>query len=230
MRHLLFLIGAATSLLALTVSAHAATVSFVFDGALPGPMAVDAPVNATTPCGSPTFDFCDVGGTGLDYDKGGISFTAFGLADGLPSVLIQDIQGLNQGLGVLSEGRFRLDQINFDANESVFFSFDREVSLGNLELNNGTGDDCPVIGAEGGCGVFDLVIDRGLATEQTLLGLTALALQPGNWLGTTFEFVAQTAGAGFSIAAFDITAPLPAALPLFVFGLGALGVARRRKL
>lgn len=228
MRQILTLFLAIASGATLWSGANASPVSFVFKGALPGPSAVDAPVNGTTPCGSPGFDFCDIAGAGLDYAKSGVRFTAFGLASGMPSEIIQDIQGLNQGLGVLSEGRFNLDQINFDARESILFAFDEEVTLRNLELNNGTGDDCPIIGSEGGCGMFDIVIDRGLLTEQTLSDLTALALLPGNWVGTTFEFIATSAGDGFSIAAFDVTAPLPAAFCLFLVGMATLRLGRRR--
>lgn len=221
-------LGAFFAAATLSTAAHASTVSFVFDGILPGPMAVDSPINATTPCGSPGFDFCDVNGAGLDYSKDGVSFTALGLADGVPSEIIQDIQGLNQGLGVLSEGRFNLDQINFDAGESILFTFDDEVSLSNVELNNGTSDDCPIVGAEGGCGAFDLVIDRGLESELTIDAITAIAILQGGWRGTTFEFVATTAGAGFSIAAFDVSMPLPAAFTLFLAGIGGIAAVRRK--
>lgn len=227
-RRILSVLGALAAATVMSATAHASTVSFVFDGALPGPMPVDSPVNATTPCGSPGFDFCDVDGAGLDYSKSGVSFTALGLADSIPSVIIQDIQGLNQGLGVLSEGRFNLDQINFDANESILFTFNEEVTLRNVELNNGTGDDCPIVGSEGGCGVFDLVIDRGLDTETTLSAIVAIAVLQGGWTGTTFEFVAASAGQGFSIAAFDVSMPLPAAFTLFLAGIGGISMVRRK--
>ena len=224
------LFGLIATLALVASNAGAAVVPFVFKGALPGPTTVDAPINSTTPCGSPGFDFCDVGGAGLDYAKDGVSFTAFGLANGLPSELIQDIKGLNQGLGVLSEGQFTLDQINFDALESVLFTFDEEVTLTNVELNNGTGQDCPFVGREGGCGAFDLVLDRGLASELTFSNITALAILPGGWRGVSFEFIAVTPDAGFSIAAFDVSMPLPAALPLFLAGLGGITALRRKNL
>jgi len=214
--------------LSMVASAHAA--AWRFEGVNPGPSAVDAPVNATQPCGTPGFDFCDVAGAGFEYAiKSGISLTAQGLANGIAAELIQDINGTNQGLGVQSEGRFLLDQINADADESVVFTFAEQVVLSNVELNNGTGEDCPAIGIEGGCGLLDIVIDRGLITEQTIAGILAIEVLTGGWLGSTFEFIAKSAGEGFSIASLEINVPLPAALPMFLAGLACFGAVRRRK-
>jgi len=227
------IVGLIAGVAALTTSfatgLDASAAVFVFKGELPGPSAVDTPINDTQPCGSPGFDFCDVGNAGLIYSKEGVTFTAQGLASGTPSVLIQDINGINQGLGVLSEGRFLLDQINADADESVVFTFAEQVVLSNVELNNGTGEDCPAIGIEGGCGLLDIVIDRGLITEQTIAGILAIEVLTGGWLGSTFEFIAKSAGEGFSIASLEINVPLPAALPMFLAGLACFGAVRRRK-
>ena len=209
------------------VSASAAV--FIFDGVNPGPTAVDAPVNATTPCGSPGFDFCDVGNVGFDYSRDGVSFNAQGLSAGAPSVIIQDINGLNQGLGVMSEGRFLLDQINADADESILFTFTEQVVLSNIELNNGTGQDCPFVGVEGGCGLLDIVIDRGLLSETTLSDIVAIEVLTSNFVGTTFEFIATTAGEGFSIASLEVVVPLPASLPLFLAGILCFGAVSRKK-
>lgn len=225
------LIGVVAGLATLGMVASAEAATWRFDGVLPGPMAVDTPVNATTGCGSPGFDFCDVAGAGFEYAvKGGISFTAQGLANGLAAEIIQDIQGVNQGLGVQSEGRFSLDQVNGAAGESILFSFSEEVSLKNVEFNDGIGQDCPGGSmAEGDCGTFNLVIDRGLASERTLSDIVAIAVVAGGWVGTTFEFIHNETNGGFSIAALSV--PLPAALPLFLAGAGLLGASsgRRRK-
>ena len=209
-----------------TVGAEAAV--WRFDGVLPGPSAVDVPINATTPCGTPNFDFCDVNGAGLQYAaQGGVSLLAQGLANGMPAELIQDIQGINQGLGVQSEGRFLLDQVNGAAGESILFTFSEEVTVSFVEFNDSIGQDCPGGGVEGDCGTFDLLIDAGLATETTLSGITALAVVAGGWVGTTFEFIHNETSGGFSIAA--IATPLPAALPMFIAGAGMLGAAARRR-
>lgn len=213
----------------LFLDAGASAALFVFDGINPGPTAVDAPVSATTPCGSPGFDFCDVDNAGFDYSRDGVSFNAQGLVDGSPSVIIQDIRGLNQGLGVMSEGRFLLDQINADANESILFTFMEQVVLSNVELNNGTGEDCPFIGTEGGCGLLDIVIDRGLMSETVLSDIIAIEFLAGGFVGTTFEFIATTANEGFSIASFEVNVPLPPALPLFLAGLACFGAVSRKK-
>jgi len=212
--------------LSMVASAHAA--AWRFEGVNPGPSAVDAPVNATQPCGTPGFDFCDVAGAGFEYAiKSGISLTAQGLANGIAAELIQDINGTNQGLGVQSEGRFLLDQVNGAAGESILFTFSEEVTLQNVEFNDGIGQDCPGGGSEGDCGTFNLVIDRGLVSEQTISGLVALAVVSGGWVGTTFEFIHNETAGGFSIAALAV--PLPAALPLFIAGAGLVGAASRRR-
>lgn len=221
------LVGVIAGLAILSTAATADAAVFRFDGVLPGPSAVDTPVNATTPCGSPTFDFCDVDGAGLQYISGGLSLLAQGLANGMPAELIQDIQGINQGLGVQSEGQFLLDQVNGAAGESILFTFSEEVTVTFVEFNDGIGQDCPGGGVEGDCGTFDLLIDAGLATETTLSGITALAVVAGGWVGTTFEFIHNETSGGFSIAA--IATPLPAALPMFIAGAGMIGAASRRR-
>lgn len=211
-------------------SANAAT--FIFDGVPPVPSPVDEPTNARVDCGTIGFDFCDVDGNGFDYSKDGISFNATGRADGIASVLIQDIFGVNQGLGVLSEGGNTQDQINADTNESVLFSFINEVVVSNIELNNGTAQDCPAIGSEGGCGAFDLLIDAELPTEQLLTGIVAIDVIAGGFVGTTFEFIARTAGNGFSIESITVNvteAPIVGALPLLLSGIAGLGFASRRR-
>lgn len=219
-----------TAGLALGAMGSAQAQSLRFDGVNPGPMAVDVPINATTPCGTIGFDFCDVNGDGLLYDLGGgITVLAQGLANDLAAEIIQDIRGPNQGLGVQSEGVFSLDQVNVAAGESILFSFSEEVTLRNIEFNDGLGQDCPGGGLEGVCGLFDLIIDEGLASEVTLTGLAALAVVSGGWVGQTFEFIhTSPIDGGFSIAALSI--PLPAALPIFLTGLGLVaGASRRRK-
>lgn len=217
---------------AVAMCSGASAATFVFDGVPPIPSPVDEPTNARVDCGTIGFDFCDVGGNGFDYTRDGISFNAQGLANGVASVLIQDIAGINQGLGVLSEGGNTQDQINADTNESVLFSFFTEVVLTDIELNNGTAQDCPTVGSEGGCGVFDLLIDAGLPSSQLLTGIVAIDSIAGGFVGTTFEFIAQTAGNGFSIEAItaNVTeAPIIGALPLLLSGIAGLGLASRRR-
>ena len=141
MRKFLAVITAGLTLGAMT---SAQAQSLRFDGVNPGPTAVDTPINATTPCGTIGFDFCDVNGDGLLYDLGGgVTVLAQGLANDLAAEIIQDIRGPNQGLGVQSEGVFSLDQVNVAAGESILFSFSEEVTLRNIEFNDGLGQDCP---------------------------------------------------------------------------------------
>jgi len=216
----------------IAMSSAANATTFIFDGVFPGVVPVDEPTNARVDCGTIGFDFCDVDGAGFDYLKDGIAVNAKGLADGIASVLIQDINGPNQGLGVLSEGGISQDQINADTGESVLFTFIQEVVISNIELNNGTSDDCPTVGAEGGCGVFDLLIDANLPTEQLLAGIVAIDVITGGFVGTTFEFIARTAGNGFSIESITVNiteTPIPGALPLLFSGLAGLGFASRRR-
>ena len=216
----------------MAMSGAANATTFIFDGVKPGPVPVDEPTNARIDCGTVGFDFCDVNGAGFDYFKEGIALNVKGLANGVASLLIQDIASVNQGLGVLSEGGISMDQINAATNESVLFTFIREVEISNIELNNGTADDCPIIGREGGCGVFDLLIDESLPTEQLLSGIVAIDIIAGGFTGTTFEFIARTIGDGFSIESLTVTVndiPIPGAIPLLLSGIAGLGFASRRR-
>ena len=216
----------------MAMSGVANATTFIFDGMHPGPVPVDEPTNARVDCGTIGFDFCDVNGAGFDYLKDGIALNAKGLANGAASLLIQDINGVNQGLGVLSEGGISMDQINADTGESVLFTFFQQVVLSNIELNNGTADDCPTVGAEGGCGIFDILIDANLPTEQLLSGIVAIDVVPGGYVGTTFEFIARTAGDGFSIESISanlVETPIPGAIPLLLSGIAGLGFASRRR-
>lgn len=240
---------AAAGLFLLSSASGAGAVEFVFEG-LPGGAAVDSPTgNIALDCGSVGADYCsDNDALGFTYSKDGVSFTAVGYAGGNltesgfrrggPNQLIQDLVSPNQGLGVFSEGGHTLDQINWDAGESIVFSFAEEVRVSNIWLNSGVSVDCPDVGgAEGPCGGVGVIVDGVFHSLSDYLagGLLATGGAAAAFIGDTFEFIGLTAGAGYSIERFTVEAltvsevPLPAAAPLLLVGGLGLGAASRRR-
>ncbi len=239
----------AASLFLASSLSGAGAVEFVFDGR-PGGAPVDSPLgNIALDCGTVGADFCsDDDALGFAYGEDGVSFKAIGYAGGVlneggfvrgaPAQLIQDLVGPNQGLGVFSEGGHTLDQINWDAGESIVFSFNQEVRLTDIWLNSGVSVDCPDVGgAEGPCGDVGVIVDGAFNSFSDFLagGLLASGGVAAAFIGMTFEFVGLTAGAGYSIERFSAEAlgvsdvPLPAAAPLLLFGALGLGAASRRR-
>ncbi|MEL6359703.1 MAG: VPLPA-CTERM sorting domain-containing protein [Pseudomonadota bacterium] len=227
-------IFAATAVAAfLSTGAHATV--FQFDGNQGD--AIDAPTGGVD-CNSQnsdgdrdicTADFVD----GFDYSKNGVEFTAQGFAGDDAAELIQDLIGPNQGLGVISDGEDRIkdDQINFAADESIRFTFTEEVVLTNILVNNGTGDDCPIVGDEGGCGQILISVDGGMAMAFDAItgGLVAdMANNAVALTGTVFEFFGNVTDGGYSIEEFSVV-PVPGALPLLLSGIAGLGFASRRR-
>ncbi len=222
-------------------SANAAVV-FQFDGSDGVGGGFDLPTNGgnVTSCnssGSNGTDLCTIDDSlGFDYSKGAVSFNASAFGTDGPVELIQDLIGPNQGLGAISQGENRSDddQINTDVGESIVFTFSELVPLTNILLNDGLSVDCPGGGgAEGPCGDVEIIAD-GVSTillaDNYLAGgvLSADGVNPFAVAGQVIEFVAITAGAGFSIEEFEVV-PVPGALPLLLSGLAGLGFAARRR-
>lgn len=227
--------------------AHA--VVFQFDGTASG-AAIDAPTNVgniTTDCGTIGRDFCTLNNAeGFQFASGGVSFTATAFSGGTltgdtfdrgtPELLIQDLVGINQGLGVIAtlEGdpiNNSNDQINHSTGESVLFTFLEEVSISNIFVNDGIGNDCPGGGREGPCGDIGIIVDGGFVqTIDDFLTFGVLGDGIGNVLnlvGTTFEFISLSDNAGFSIEAITISTPIPGAIPLLLSGIAGLSFAAR---
>lgn len=196
--------------------------------------AYDTPTgNIAMDCGTVGGDICsDNDALGLTYSKDGIVFNVLALAGGQAATLIQDIMPFNSGLGVLSENDASQDQTQFDAAESLVFDFSATgapVRLTNIEFNAGSDSDCSNPLGEGPCGDFELYIDNAFIAT-----FTAIDLLTNVFMGSLFEFRPNTAGAGFVIGQFEVSAdvapiPVPGAIPLLLSGLAGLGFAARGK-
>ncbi|MEL7486296.1 MAG: VPLPA-CTERM sorting domain-containing protein [Pseudomonadota bacterium] len=244
---------ASAALAAAFMATSAQATEFFFAGIEGnGGAPIDAPTgNIAFDCGSEGSDLCtDDDALGFDYSKDGVSFnaTAFTGGTGLgtdmfmrgeAAILIQDLVGPNQGLGVISEAEFvngspvntSEDQINFDTGESILITFAGEVTLDQIAVNSGTNDDCPGIGGlEGPCGVIGIIIDGVLSTFDEFVagGIIASGGSAVQLVGTTFEFIGLTSGAGYSIESFQVV-PVPGAIPLLLSGVAGLGFAARRR-
>lgn len=206
------------------VAANAAVFVFKGEGGV-----WDVPTgNVVQNCGTVGQDLCtDDHSLGLAYAKEGVGFTAVAFANGDPTLLIQDIFAgaalADSGLGALSEFNRADDQTQFDSGEWLEFTFDREVSLTNIEFNAGNDTDCSTPGPEGSCGFFDLFIDGVF-----LANLVAVDLLTEAFIGAVFLFIPTTQGSGFAIGRFEATPmPAPNALILLLAGLAGLGLAAR---
>ncbi len=241
---------AALSAAVIATPAFAMPVTFEFDGATGAGGFIDGPTNAgniTTDCGTQGLDACTIDfGEGFDYAKDGIAFNAQARSGGAVNGdqfetgeadrLIQDLVGPNQGLGVISgtEGAVigsSADQINFETGESIFFSFASQVRLLDIFVNDGLGNDCPGGGSEGPCGDIGIIVDGGAIqtfTDFLAMGVIASGGVALELVGTTFEFISLTQGAGYSIEAITVV-PVPGAIPLLISGIAGLGFASRKK-
>ncbi len=213
------------------MAAPANATTFIFKS---GGAFLDTPTgNVAMDCGTVGTDLCtDTDADGFTYSKGGIEFTATAytytddtFSSRSAAQLMQDIIPDNSGLAALSEKDGAEDQTQFDSLESVEFVFDTAVFLSNIEFNAGDDADCSGPNAEGPCGFFDLIIDGSYFDT-----IEAVDLLTTVFFGTTFEFRSVTAGAGFTIAQFEVSeVPIPGAIPLLLSGLAGLGFASRRK-
>lgn len=252
MKRLLTLtVAAAAGAFALaSAQAGAATTTFIWEGA--GGASTDTPEGVDgvdydfgSPCAAN--DYCTIAPhtTGLNYGDGvahlgitvnvkafsGIAGGASSATSGVAARLIQDVVPPESGLGAWSETDGSADQTQFNAGESVKFTFNKEVYLSNIEFNRGDDTDCgptgTSVGTEGPCGDFELFIDGSLVSVGIF---DATDLVTNVFQGTMFEFVAVTAGGGFAIARMDVTeVPIPGALTLLLSGIAGLGFASRRK-
>ena len=101
------------------------------------------------------------------------------------------------------------------------------VRLTNIEFNAGSDSDCSNPLGEGPCGDFELYINNAFIAT-----ITAIDLLTDIFIGTMFEFRPVTAGGGFVIGQFEVSAdvapvPVPGSLPLLLSGLAGLGFASR---
>jgi hypothetical protein len=209
-------------------AANATTFVFKGDGNNVTPLGSEG-ADYVRDCGTVGADYCSADpDAGLEYTLDGIGLTVRALAEGASTRLIQDVSPGDSGLGAYSENTAEDDQTQFDAAEAIEFSFDRFVSLTDVEFNAGGDRNCSIFGPEGPCGMFNLTIDGvfigAIAAVDNIAFLGA---------GLTFLLEAITEGAGFTIAQFtasDVSdVPVPAAFPLLAAGLAGLGFAYRRK-
>ncbi len=206
-------------------AANAVTFVFKGDGNNVLPLGAEG-VDYARDCGTFGADYCTIDhGAGFDYLLDGYDLNVVAYADGSPTRLIQDVVPGDSGLGAYSENTIADDQTQFDAGESIQFTFDREVFVTDVEFNAGNDVNCSSFGDEGPCGDFALTIDgmfHGVVAAVDLLAFLGM--------GTVFLLEAQTPGAGFSIAQLTVAdTPIPAALPLMLSGLAGLGYIARRK-
>ena len=224
MKTLRYLAAAVVAAGLMAAPAHAGTVfMFKAGGAIP----YDVPTsNIAYDCGTVGSDLCtDVDADGFTYSKDGYTVTATAYANGLATQLIQDVLPDNSSLAALSEMDATQDQTQLDSMEALEFIFNTAVNLTNIEFNSGDDNDCSGPNTEGPCGNFDLYIDDAFVAT-----IAAVDLLTDVYYGTKFLFVAATAGAGFTIAQFEISeVPLPGAIPLLLSGLAGLGFASRKK-
>lgn len=223
MKRLLPALAAAACLAA---PATASAAAFIFEG---NNNAYDTPTgNIALDCGTVSVDFCSADDAqGLSYSKDGLSVTAAAFTTGgAATQLIQDITPNDSGLGALSENDNVNDQTQLG--EYIVLTFSRAVQIAGIEFNAGDDTNCSSPDSEGPCGFFDLFIDNIFFAN-----LQAADLVSGPFFGTSFRFVASTAGAGFAIAKLFVedapAIPTPGALPLLLAGLAGLGFAARRK-
>ncbi len=229
--------GLATLLLSAT-SANAATFIFKGEGATDFPGGVagpSAPNNSENCTGN---DLCTIDASlGFTYSDNGVTVTATAFSNGSPTTLIQDLNPSNSGLGAFSTGEdFSDDQIQFDSGESLEFDFGTatEWTVTDVEFNAGGDVDCTNFAArgEGPCGSFRLQIFdmNGIETLNAVRDITNVDLLPLLGTGSRFVLTALTPGAGFTVAAFNVSeVPVPAALPLLISGIAGLGFASRRR-
>ena len=221
-KHVIFTAVAAASMFS---AANAATFVFKGDGNNVTPVGTEN-VDYARNCGTAGSDYCSLDhAAGLNYTLDGFDLNIVAFANGTPTLLIQDIMPEDSGLAAFSEGGLVDDQTQFNSGESIQFTFDRRVTVTDVEFNAGNDVNCSAFGDEGPCGDFALTIDgmfQGIIAAEDLL--------PFLGTGTVFLLVAQTADAGFSIAQMSVSdVPIPAALPLLLSGLAGLGFASRRK-
>lgn len=206
-------------------AANATTFVFKGDGNNVVPLGADG-TDYVRNCGTVGADYCSAEPeAGLQYSLDGIGLAVRALANGAATRVIQDIEPGDSGLGAYSENTAVDDQTQFDSAEAIEFTFDRQVSLTDVEFNAGGDVNCSSFGSEGPCGSFNLTIDGvfigAIAAIDNIAFLGA---------GVTFLLEAITEGAGFTIAQFTVSdVPIPGAFPLLAAGLAGLGFSYRRK-
>ena len=207
--------------------ANAATFVFKGDGNNVTPLGAEG-IDYTRDCGTNGSDYCTIDhAAGFDYTLDGTNLNVTAFAAAAPTRLIQDVVPSDSGLGAYSESNENDDQTQFDTAESILFTFDRVVTVTNVEFNAGGDVNCSSFGSEGPCGDFGLTIDDvfiGVVAAEDMIAFLGT--------GMTFLIEALTPEGGFSIAQFTTTVsdvPVPAALPLLLSGIIGLGFASRRK-
>ena len=217
--------------------AHATTFIFKGDGLTVTPEGMDG-VDFQADCAT-TGDFCSINHeAGLNYTLDGVNLTVKAYAGGDATRVIQDIYPGDSGMGAYSEDNSNDDQTQADSDEAIEFSFDREVTVTNVEFNAGGDRNC-TLGAdgsgEGACGEFLLEI---FGLDNVLVGSMVIDITNTDDLpllgtGARFLLTALTPGGGFTVAQMTVAGvsdvPIPGAIPLLISGLAGLGFASRKK-
>ena len=217
--------------------AHATTFVFKGNGLTVTPIGM-AGTDFQADCAT-NGDYCSINhDAGLNYTLDGVNLTVKAYADGGATRVIQDIFPGDSGMGAWSEDNFSDDQTQADSNEAIEFSFDREVTVTDVEFNAGGDRDC-TLGADGSgegvCGEFLLEIfglDNALVA-QMVIDITNTDNLPLLGTGARFLLTALTPGGGFTVAQMTVAGvndvPIPGAIPLLISGLAGLGFASRKK-
>lgn len=213
---------------ALTLSAIASATTFNFAAIADGDSSYGF-VGAEF--GAPSITFTKEGitvdATGFDAVTGAV-YNAY-----LDSTWIHGGGGGAGGLGVCKEvkGSGQCspgsdDNVTID--ENLMLDFGSAVTISELTFRNG--EHNPIFANDA---TFDLIIDRGLAT-QSMATYSLGNIFTMDLTGTTFEFLnlntVDNDDYRFYISVMEVTAvPVPAAVWLFGSGLlGLVGIARRR--
>ena len=231
MKKLLIAAVAATGLMAITGSAHAVSVTIVFEN----PDA-DTPTagNFTTggQCNGVNIssgDLCSIDeNLGFTYEKDFVDLNVTAYNSGGITDIMQDLAPSNSGLVVLTKGESSSDdQVQFSNGESLLFDFGTAVSLDGIDFNSGSDKECSNPGGEGPCGDFELFVDGEYFGLFTAIDDMAFA----DIIGTTFELIAAgPTDGGFAVGSITVSqVPVPAAGLFLLSGVAGFSLSRRRK-
>ncbi|WP_459856239.1 hypothetical protein [Dongia sp. agr-C8] len=178
--------------------------------------------NSTQPCyGSRVNNTTDPNG-----------FGTYGLGNGFTPNVVADYTGTNQRLVTVSaaNGGGAVFATSFHGSSHVF-TLTADAGF-NVQLNAVTVKNSDIPGIDQ-TENFEVWADGTHLTslDFTYTGQAPLSFTFASLIAQSISIISDSAFAGLSAANFDQVAatPIPAALPLFASGLGALGFARWRK-